>query len=73
MNLKPMRSIYTGLLASFVLVLNAIIQFINIYLNDGPEALGFFFFLVTFVMIVFYSIRRGCIQQKLPNHPCQNG
>ncbi|MGO4184439.1 DinB family protein [Paenibacillus sp. TAF43_2] len=56
MNLKPMKSIYTGLLASFVFVLNAVIQFINIYLNDGPEALGFFFFLVTFVMIVFFIV-----------------
>lgn len=71
MNLKPMKSIYTGLLASFVFVLNAVIQFINIYLNDGPEALGFFFFFCNICNdSFFYSIRRGCIQQKLPNHPC---
>jgi len=56
MNLKPKKSIYMGLLTSFVLLINAIFQFINIVVNDGPEVIGFFFFLVGFVMIVFFIV-----------------
>lgn len=56
MNLKPFKTIYIGLTTSFVFLLNAVVQFINIYRNDGPKALGFFFFLAVFIMLVFIVI-----------------
>ncbi|MGM0883056.1 MAG: DinB family protein [Bacillota bacterium] len=36
--------------------MNSIIQFINIYMNNGPEALGFILFITSFVLLAFFVI-----------------
>jgi len=56
MNLRPKNFIYTGLMTTIIVLVNSVFQVINITVNDGPEPLGFLFFIAGFVSIVFFIV-----------------
>ena len=56
MNLKPSRTFRLALISSFLFIMSDVFQFINLYMNDGPEALGFLYFLTGIIMLALFII-----------------
>lgn len=56
MNLKPARTFRLALVSSFLFIMSDLFQFINLYTNDGPAALGFLYFLTGIIMLALFII-----------------
>lgn len=55
-NLQPRKAFTYSMISCLLLGSNCVFQFINVYVNDGLEALGFLFFLTAFIAITLFII-----------------